>query len=92
MRYLVFLLAFLATPAWAECNSDDIVTTGATFGARATDGRPLITIEGVGGVSVTHRGDGSGGFTLARECDPAHAARLRADLELLLKQESVASN
>jgi hypothetical protein len=92
MRFLGILLVVLAGPAWAECSSDDIVTSGATLGARAADGRPLITIEGVGGVSVTHRGDGRGGFTLMRECDPVRAAKLRADLELLLSQRSFASN
>jgi len=91
MRVLSLLLFVLATPAWAGCSGDDVVTNGATFGARAADGRPLITIEGVGGIAVIHHGNGSGGFTLARECDPAHAAKLRADLERLLAQENLAS-
>lgn len=87
MRFLVLLLFVAAAPAWAGCRVDDVVTSGATLSARSSDGRPLITIEGVGDVSVVHHGDGSGGFTLVRECDPAYAAKLRARLERLLARE-----
>ncbi len=89
MRFLVLLLLVVAAPAWAGCRIDDVVTSGATLNARAADGRPLITIEGVGDVSVVHRGDGSGGFTLVRECDPVYAAKLRARLERLLAREKL---
>lgn len=83
------LLAFLllVSPAWAACEERSVVTDGATLGARLSDGRPIINLEGVGGVTIRHRGDGSGGFTTTRECDPERAARLREKLERILAQE-----
>jgi len=90
-KLVTVLLCLAAVPAWADCNSDDIVTNGATFGARSATGRPLITIEAVGGVAIQRRGDGSGSFTVSQVCDPAYAADLRAKLERLLKQEDLAS-
>ncbi len=91
MRLLIVFLLALSTPAWAECASENVVTNGATLSARSADGRPLITIVGVGDVSVRHSGDGSGGFALVRECDPAYAAKLRTQLELMLQRENVAA-
>ncbi len=91
MRFLVVFLLVLSTPAWAVCAGDDVVANGATLTARSADGRPLITMEAVGGVTVRHNGDGSGGFTLARECDPVYAAKLRSQLERMLRRENIAA-
>lgn len=93
MRFLAVFLFLLATPAWATCDDADIVTNGATLAALSTTtSRPLVSIEGVGGVTIRHRGDQSGAFTVTQTCDPAYAAAFRAKLERLLKQEELASN
>ena len=93
MRFLAVFFLLVAAPAWAACDDADIVTNGATLAARSkTSGHPLVGIEGVGGVTIRHRGDESGAFTVTRVCDPTYAAVLRAKLERLLKQEEMASN
>jgi hypothetical protein len=93
MRFLSVFLFLIAAPAFAACDEADIVTSGATLAARSTStGRPLVGIEAVGGVTIRHRGDGSGAFTTAQLCDAAHAATLRAKLARLLEQEELASN
>jgi hypothetical protein len=85
---LTALLAFflLASPAYAACNERNVVTDGATLGALTANGRPIVSLEGVGGVTIRHRGDESGALTSVRACDEERATRIRARLEQLLSE------
>ena len=86
MKSLLALL-FLSSAAAAACNPDDVVTNGATTNALGANGRPLITVEGVG-VEIQRRG-GRGSFAVHNECDAATASVIRRELAGLLNEEAV---
>jgi hypothetical protein len=85
LKYL-FVFALVSGPAFAACDSNDVVTYGATGGA-TIDGRPIITLEGAGGVTINRKG-GPGSFITAVECDRVAATEIRARLSAELEGDS----
>lgn len=78
----ILTTVFLGGTAYAQCDKQNLLTTGATLSARsATSGKSLITMEAVGGVQVVSRGNQTGSFTTRTRCEPARAQKLRRQLE-----------
>lgn len=79
--WIAITVLFVSTPAFADCDPSDIVVNGASLGNLSADGRPLLTIEGVGDVTIRRHGRT---VRLIEECDPAAASVIRRDLEARL--------
>lgn len=76
MKTLAALL-LLTSSAFADCDPSGIVVNGASLGDLSAAGRPLLTIEGVGDVTIRRQGRT---VRLFEECDPAAASSIRAAL------------
>lgn len=74
----LFAFFLLTSSAFADCNPADVTVSGASLTA---NGRSLLTIEGVGDVTIRRQGRT---VRLIEECDPATARAIRRDLEAKL--------
>lgn len=78
---IVLTTVLLGGTAYAQCDDQNLVTTGATGARSATSGKSLITMEAVGGVEVVGRGSQGGGFAVQTQCEPRRAQALRQRLQ-----------
>jgi len=78
---LALATVLLSGSAYAQCDNQNLVTTGATGARSENSGRSLITMEAVGGVQVVGRGSQGGSFAVQTECEPQRAQKLRRKLE-----------
>lgn len=84
---VVLATVLLGGTAYAQCDNQDLVTTGATLSARSsTSGKSLITLEAVGGVQVVDRNQ-QGSFTVQTRCEPHQAQQLRQKLKNSVGQQ-----